>query len=471
MPRRNLRLAATDRLVETGFDQIRAEMEIPAAFPAEVMAQVASARPREPALDLTAIPFVTIDPPGSLDLDQALHLERIKGGFRVHYAIADVGAFVEVGDVIDQEARNRGATLYAPDLRTPLYPTTLSEGMASLLPDRDRPALVWEIDLDEDGEISGGQVRRALVRSRQQLTYRQVQEQLDSSTAPASLRLLAEVGRLRRLLEEERGAVTLPIPEQLVVGDERGWGLEYEAPLPVEDWNAQISLLTGIFAARMMMEAGIGVLRTLPAAHPNEVERLRRVAKALEIVWPADVEYSDLIRSLDPRLPAHAAFLSEATTLFSGAGYQVLGEGAAAGIHAAIATIYAHVTAPLRRLVDRYAGETCLALSAGLEVPDALVDSMGPLPLIMAQAASRAGRYEAACVDLVEAAVMSGREGEVFAGVVIDVHRERPHGEVQLRRPAVHARIDGEDLDLGEELLVRLVEASVPTRSVRFEQA
>jgi exoribonuclease R len=89
----------------------------------------------------------------------------------------------------------------------------------------------------------------------------------------------------------------------------------------------------------------------------------------------------------------------------------------------------------------------------------------------MAQAASRAGRYEAACVDLVEAAVMSGREGEVFAGVVVDVHRERPHGEVQLRRPAVHARIDGEDIDLGEELLVRLVEASVPTRSVRFEQA
>lgn len=471
MPRRNLRLAATDRLVEAGFDQIRAEMEIPLAFPDQVMAQVASTRPREAEVDLTAIPFVTIDPPGSLDLDQALHLERRRGGFRVHYAIADVGAFVEVGDPVDEEARNRGTTLYAPDLRTPLYPITLSEGMASLLPDQDRPALVWEIDLDEDGEITEGRVGRALVRSRQQLTYRQVQDQLDSSTASASLRVLAEVGRLRRLLEEERGAVTLPIPEQRVVGEDGGWDLEYEAPLPVENWNAQISLLTGIFAGRMMVDAGIGVLRTLPPAHPNEVERLRRVAKALEIVWPADVEYPDLIRSLDPRLAAHAAFLSEATTLFSGAGYQVLGQGTAPETHAAIAATYAHVTAPLRRLVDRYAGETCLALSAGSEVPDAIVETMAPLPLIMAQAASRAGRYEAACVDLVEAAVMSGREGEVFAGVVVDVHRERPRGEVHLRRPAVHARIDGEDLDLGEELLVRVVEASIPTRTVRFEQA
>ncbi|HEX6146467.1 MAG TPA: RNB domain-containing ribonuclease [Acidimicrobiia bacterium] len=471
MPRRNLRLAATDRLVEAGFDQIRAEMEIPLAFPDQVMAQVASTRPREAEVDLTAIPFVTIDPPGSLDLDQALHLERRRGGFRVHYAIADVGAFVEIGDPVDEEARNRGTTLYAPDLRTPLYPTTLSEGMASLLPDQDRPALVWEIDLDEDGEITEGRVGRALVRSRQQLTYRQVQDQLDSSTASASLRVLAEVGRLRRLLEEERGAVTLPIPEQRVVGEDGGWDLEYEAPLPVENWNAQISLLTGIFAGRMMVDAGIGVLRTLPPAHPNEVERLRRVAKALEIVWPADVEYPDLIRSLDPRLAAHAAFLSEATTLFSGAGYQVLGQGTAPETHAAIAATYAHVTAPLRRLVDRYAGETCLALSAGSEVPDAIVETMAPLPLIMAQAASTAGRYEAACVDLVEAAVMSGREGEVFAGVVVDVHRERPRGEVHLRRPAVHARIDGEDLDLGEELLVRVVEASIPARTVRFEQA
>jgi len=462
---------ASDEAVEEGFDAIRAEMEIPPAFPAAVDNEAARAEPRVPERDLTEIPFATIDPPGSRDLDQALHLDRRRGGYIVRYAIADVTAFVPIGSEVDLEAHRRGLTLYAPDRRTSLYPPTLSEDKASLLPDQERPAMVWEIDLDGDGEIVEGRVGRAMVRSRAQLTYDQVQGQLDAASAPQSLRLLAEIGRLRRLLEEERGAIALPVPEQLVVHEDGGWSLEYRAPLPVEDWNAQISLLTGIVAAHLMVDGGVGVLRTLPPADQYRVDRLRRVAKALDIAWPGDVDYPELIRSLDARLPPHAAFLAEATTLFSGAGYQVLGDSEAPHPHAALATLYAHVTAPLRRLVDRYVGETCLALSSGSEVPDPVKGALAALPKIMAQADSRAGRYEAACVDLVEAAILANRVGEVFSGVVVDVHRVRPRGEVQLRRPAVHARIDGEDVDLGEELLVRLVEASIPTRLVRFEQA
>jgi len=471
MPRRQVRFVATDKTVEGGFEVIRAEMEIPPRFPTEVVDEAERAEPRVPERDLTEIPFVTIDPPGSRDLDQALHLDQRRGGYVVRYAIADVAAFVPIGSEVDLEAHRRGLTLYAPDRRTPLYPPALSEDRASLLPDQDRPAMVWEIDLDGDGEIVEGRVGRALVRSRAQLTYDQVQEQLDDASASPPLRLLAEVGRLRRLLEEERGAIALPVPEQKVVHEDGGWALEYRAPLPVEDWNAQISLLTGIVAANLMMEGGIGVLRTLPPADQYRVDRLGRVAKALDIAWPGDVEYPELIRSLDARLPAHAAFLAEATTLFSGAGYQVLGDGEPARPHAALATLYAHATAPLRRLVDRYVGETCLALSQGSEVPDPVMGALAALPKIMAQADSRAGRYEAACIDLVEAAVLANRVGEVFAGVVVDVHRDPPRGEVQLRSPAVHARMDGENIDLGEELLVRLMEASVPTRSVRFEQA
>ncbi len=466
-----MRFVATDTSVEEGFDAIRAEMKVPAGFPAEVMNEAGQAEPRMPERDLTEIPFVTIDPPGSRDLDQALHIDRRRGGYIVRYAIADVAAFVPIGSSVDLEAHRRGLTLYAPDRRTPLYPPTLSEDRASLLPDQDRPAMVWEIDLDGNGEIVEGRVGRAMVRSRAQLTYDRVQEQLDTAAAPPPLRLLAEVGRLRQLLEEERGAMTLPVPEQQVVHEDGGWALEYRAPLPVEDWNAQISLLTGIVAAQLMVDASVGVLRTLPAADQYRVDRLRRVAKGLEIAWPGDVTYPELIRSLDARLPAHAAFLAEATTLFSGAGYQTLVDGVTPLPHAALATVYAHATAPLRRLVDRFVGETCLALSAGAEVAETVEQALAPIPEIMARADSLAGRYEAACINLVEAAVLANRVGEVFAGVVVDMHRDRPQGEIQLRRPAVHARIDGEDVDLGEELLVRLVEVSVPTRSVRFEQA
>jgi exoribonuclease R len=265
--------------------------------------------------------------------------------------------------------------------------------------------------------------------------------------------------------------VSLNIPEQLVVRRDGGWGLVFRAPLPVENWNAQLSLLTGIFAATMMVDAGIGILRTLPVADPGRLERLRRIADGLEIAWPGSVSYPELIRSLDPRIPTHAAFQAEATSLFAGAGYQTITGADDPLPHAALATIYAHTTAPLRRLVDRYAGEACLAISAGLEVPDAVVEALPQLPETMARSATRAGQYEAECVNLIEAALMSTRVGEIFPGVVVETDEKRSRGEVQLGDPAILSIVEGEGLDLGDQVLVRVEEASVTDRRVRFQIA
>ncbi len=86
--------------------------------------------------------------------------------------------------------------------------------------------------------------------------------------------------------------------------------------------------------------------------------RLRRVAHALRVPWPEERSYPDFIRSLDPRRAPDAAMLNASTALFRGAGYVTFqGELPDQPVHAALAGEYAHVTAPLRRLVDRYAGE------------------------------------------------------------------------------------------------------------------
>ena len=140
MPRRHLSLRVQDepagRALRAGFARIRAELELPGEFPADVVAEAeaAAAAPNLPAYDVTDLPFLTIDPPGSMDLDQAMHLERHGSGFRVRYAIADVATFVRPGGAIDAEAHRRVETLYSPDTRTPLHPPVLSEGAASLLP-------------------------------------------------------------------------------------------------------------------------------------------------------------------------------------------------------------------------------------------------------------------------------------------------------------------------------------------------
>lgn len=470
MPKRRLRFIAPDEVIARGLAEIRDRLNIPEAFPEDVLSEARSVEPVNPTEDLTGVPFVTIDPPGARDLDQALHIETRDDGYRVWYAIADVATFVSPGGPMDLEARERGLTMYGPDRRSLLYPDLVSEGMASLLPDQDRPAVVWALDLDGDGRLVETDVRRALVRSRQQLDYATVQQQLDSGSAPPSLRLLAEVGRLRQLLEIERGAVSLSIPDQVVTRVDGGWKLEFQSPLPVEGWNAQISLLTGMAAADLMITEETGLLRTVPPARSEDLKWIRRVAMALEISWPEAVEYPELIRSLDARIPAHAALLAESTTLFSGAGYQVLAPGVEPHQHSALATHYAHATAPLRRLVDRFVSEACLAISGGLEVPDWVTAALPELSDIMARADSISGNYEAVCLNLVEAAVLSGREGQSFTGVVVEVDSDDPHGDIQLRDPAIHARIDDVELALGEEIEVELIEASVADRLVRFER-
>ena len=88
--------------------------------------------------------------PGRCDLDQALHLERQGDGYVVHYAIADLAAFITPGDAVDLEANRRGETLYGADSKIPLHPPVISEDAGSLLPDQVRPALLWTIDAGRD---------------------------------------------------------------------------------------------------------------------------------------------------------------------------------------------------------------------------------------------------------------------------------------------------------------------------------
>ena len=464
---------AAARTLREGIATIQAELDVTAEFPAEVeeAAARAAADPKLPDLDRTDLELVTIDPPSAMDLDQALLIERAGDGYRVYYAIADVAAFVTPGDPVDEEAHRRGQTLYGADSKIPLHPKVISEDAGSLLPDQVRPALLWTIDVDKTGEGTDVVVERALVRSRAKLDYAGVQRQLDEGAADEWLRLLAEVGLLRQQREAGRGGVSLPIPEQEIDVEGDRWNLEFRPLVPVELWNAQISLLTGFAAAYLMVQGAVGVLRTLPPPDPRDVERLRRTARALHIDWPGDLDYPDFIRGLDPSKPAHAAMVVSCTRLLRGSGYVAFnGEVPAQPAHSALASEYAHVTAPLRRLVDRYAGEICVALCAGTEIPAWVVDRMSDIPKIMSESGRKASAYESAVVDLVEAALLAPRLGDAFEGVIIEVLEKDPkRGVLTVDEPAVEARVVGEsDLPLGTEAQVELTTADVKARKVEF---
>ncbi len=427
--------------------------------------------------DRTDLALVTIDPPGSMDLDQAVRIERRPGGYRVYYAIADVAAFVRPGGELDAEVWRRTQTVYFPDSRVPLHPPVLSEGAASLLPDQDRPAVLWTIDLDADGEPSQVWLERALVRSRARYDYAGVQEAVDAGRPPEPIELLAEVGKLRLAHAVQRGAIELGTPEQEVTPDAGGWRLTVRAALPVELYNAQISLVTGICAARIMLAGRVGVLRTLPPARPADVERVRAGAHGLGIDWPDGASPSEVVAAADPGSARGAAFLDLAATLLRGAGYTSFdGTVPEQPGHAGVASVYAHVTAPLRRLVDRYATEVCLALHHSAEIPPWARDGLGRLPEAMAAGDRLASTAERAVIDLTEAVLLADRVGQTFDAAVIDADvNEGGNGQrvgtVALDDPPVRARCHGTDLPVGERIRVRLVEADPVRRKVLFERA
>ena len=455
----------------TRFAQVRAELDVPGEFSAAALAEAERAAQRSlPALpDLTDLPWWTLDPPGSMDLDQAMALGRDGEGYVVHYAIADVPAFVTPGGALDREVRLRGQTIYLPDGRIPLHPKVISEAAASLLPGQVRPAYVWEFVLDGAAQVRSVSVARSLVRSRVRRDYAEVQALVDDGQADEDVTLLREIGTQRAALEAARGGASLPMPEQEVVevapGDYR---LELRPPRASEDWNAQISLMTGMAAAEMMLAGGVGLLRTMPGPDPSAVARFRRQARALGVPWEQGRSYGDFLRSLDRTQPRHLALIHEATSLFRGAGYTPFhGQLPELRTHAAVAAPYAHVTAPLRRLVDRFGLVVCEALSAGHPVPQWAVEALPQVPDLMATSDRRASAVERASTDAVEAAVVSSHIGAVFRGTVVD---ETSKGQpiVQLVDVAVVAVAKGSARP-GTDVRIRVAGADVAAGRVTLE--
>lgn len=440
------------------------------AFPPDALAEADRlvADPDLPDADATDVELVTIDPPGSRDLDQALALERDGSGWVVHYAIADLPAFVPIGGALDRETRRRGRTLYAADGRIPLHPDSIGEGAASLLPGELRGAYLWRFRCAADGTATETSLTRARVRSRAQLDYPGVQADLDAGRTTGSIALLPGLGAARQALALARGGASLQAPEVDVLPDGTGYRLVRRAPLPVEGWNAELSLMTGMAAARLMLDGGVGILRTMPPPTEAAYAWFRRQSRALGNPWVEDVPYGVYLAGLDPASGSTPAILHAAGALFRGAGYTVVdGAGPAHPDQAAIAAPYAHVTAPIRRLVDRFGLMVCAALAGGNQVPAEVRAALPELPAAMAASAPLAARLEGLTVDTVEAAVLRPRLGETFDATVLSAGHGGGGGSIQLTDPPVTAECDGH-LTVGERIRAHLDIADVATARVRF---
>lgn len=460
------------------FDGLRAEFGLSAEFPPAAAAEAAAVTDRcaGERVDRRDLELVTVDPPGSMDLDQALRVVHDGDGYLVHYAIADVAALVTPGGALDEESRRRGETIYFPDGNVPLHPRVLSEGAGSLLPDVDRPAVLWTVHVDADGSVAATEVERATVRSRARLDYAGVSDDVAAGSVHPAIAALPEFGAAREAWSLGRGAVMLDLPDQDVIPNEnaqhaRAWTLRLAPRTPADRWNAQVSLLVGMCAGTIMRKAGIGLFRTLPAAEPEAVDELVRVADSLGVQWPEGSTPGQFLAGLPADEPTTLALMSAGARLMRGAGYRAIEPGAQVDdadlIHAGVGGLYAHVTAPLRRLADRFATEVCLAVTGGTPVPDWVTEALPGLGKIMSGADSTAGTAARRSIDLAEAVVLADQVGARFEATVLRAGNGKKRSEIFIAEPAIMAPCEPAP-GPGERCVAEVTEADPESGKVGF---
>ena len=273
------------------FARIRTEFEVPAAFPAPVNAEAASvvaaagrSRPMAPrrdrrAVDARDVPFVTIDPPGSLDLDQAFHAERNAGGFRVRYAIADVAAFVAPGERARSRVVRAGrdalpprrarADAARPARRRRREPAARTGTRGVGVDDRSRR---------DRRATTAARLERARCAAGRSSTIPGVQAALDAGRADEPLQLLREIGTRRLALEAARGRHQ---PRPPFAGSHAVGGRRFRARVRGAAGRSRVGTRRSPCSRawrppRSWSAARVGILRTVPAPEQFQVDRLRR---------------------------------------------------------------------------------------------------------------------------------------------------------------------------------------------------
>lgn len=450
-----------------GFAAIANQFALPSDFPEQVLdeAQQNIYRHNESQStladrrDATNIPFVTLDPASSTDLDQAFALEIEGDSIVLHYALADVGAFVPVGSAIEAEAWQRGVTIYGLPDKVPLYPKSISQSAASLLPDGPRPAILVTVTIDKVGNVNLRSIERVICASRAKLAY----DTFDVQSAPG----LEEFASRMWQDELHRGAIRVEFPQQEVIASPESPGgvqLVLRAREYSETVNSSLSLAVNLAIGNLFKQKKIGLFRVMDEPSSRALQQLRRASHALGIRWKEAESLRDLQRRLDPNNMVHQRFLLDVRRAGGRASYAAFSESRTPW-HSAVAASYAHATAPMRRLADRYVLDLAFLAANDYPIPSALSQKISELPAAMAAGESRAANVDRAVIDLLEAVSLQHRIGEVLEAEVVDAET----GVVQTFDAAIRSRatklVNARNGDL---VRVRIDEADPTKRKVRL---
>ncbi len=458
-------------------------------------------------LDIRDLPLVTIDGADARDFDDAVFAEADPDpdnpeGFRILVAIADVAHYVPAAGALDQEALRRGNSTYFPDRVLPMLPEALSNGWCSLRPGEDRPCLLCEMWIDQDGALKRHRFRRVLMRSKARLTYEAVQAAIDGSPdetcdallEPVLRSLYAAFAALDRA-RADRGTLELEIAERQVVLNDDG---SPERIVPrarlASHRLIELFMVTANVAAAEALEAKrqACMYRVHPPPDPAKVEALGEVLRALGLVFAK----GQVIR---PALFSRVLQEVAGTTAAPLVGELILRSQSQAfyspeneGHFGLSLQRYAHFTSPIRRysdlLVHRALIDACDLGDGGLAADEAV--RFSDWGEAISRCERRSAMAERDTMDRFTAHFLAKEVGKIVAGRIAGVTRFglfvrltesgadglAPVGslpddryEHDERLHALVGRRWGRTYRLGEPVMVRLREADALTGSLILE--
>ncbi len=397
--------------------------EIPAAAEAEAKrARAVRASGRE---DLRDIPLVTIDGEDARDFDDAVFAEATSTGHRLIVAIADVAHYVRPGSALDAMARERGNSVYFPDLVVPMLPEALSNHWCSLKPDEPRGCLFVEMTIDADGNKTGHRFGRGIMQSHARLTYEGAQRMAIAGDDPRVAALFAAWRALERA-REKRGALDFDLPEREALMAEEGGVLEIRHRERLDSHRVieAFMVLANVAAAgELTQRRAPCVFRVHAPPSPEKLDALRDVLKGFGISIPPGnrLHPRDLDRALrrTDTLPEAPLIHESVLRSLSRAEYALENIG-----HFGLSlAAYAHFTSPIRRYADLLVHRALIAtLGFGT---DGAADGTGweETASHITQTERRAALAERDAMDRLLAAYLSQSVGSVFQARISGVTR------------------------------------------------
>ncbi|CAN5827231.1 ribonuclease R [soil metagenome] len=388
-------------------------------------------------LDLRDKLVFTIDPHDAKDFDDALSIEgREDGSYEIGIHIADVSHYVREGSPIDEEAFDRGTSVYLVDRVIPMLPEHLSNGLCSLRPEEDRLTYSVIVIVDAEAKVRESSFRETVIRSRFRLTYQEAQDLIDDKMPRAELRAVVEplktLRRLAKVLREKRssrGSLDFDLPEAIVELDAEGFPIDIQESVRLDSMRLieEFMLLaneTVAHHASKLKLPFIYLVHDRPA--PEKIDQIRDFVAALGYQMPRSKQ-----GKVDPRV--FAEIIEQArgkreeelvNTVILRSMKQARYQVDNIGHFGLAATDYTHFTSPIRRYPDLEIHRLLKQIQAGERWKDEREKQLARLERIASHSSveeRNAVDAERASIDLKKVEFMERHIGDEFEGTISGV--------------------------------------------------